>query len=557
MPHERPSHFSPNHGSHTPMITSDPIEVVEIINDQEIENYRWGIILLVVSVTTWIIGLELVNAVLKGDSYTKPFLFAVISGSSYIVNFVPDIFNGIKRVFTGSKRKDSVALVVPSIEETTPLLESSSRDTVNNITNTKLEKTISEDFENPIELTTSEIWSLAVQIAFIYYLYNSFVMEALQFTSASNQTVLGTTSSAFTLVIGVFLKIEKFSIKKVLCVVCSFLGVFMVNFGESVGENKHRNKFESKNPQLGNLLALGGALMYALYLINMKLKCGTGNKVTNERRLFAYAGLITLLVGIPLLYILDHFGIEKFELPPNNSIMASVLINGVFSALSDYAAMLAMLLTSPLVVSLTLTSGIPITIFIDYIILFFTSGKDEHHKTSFLYFLGIICIILSVLLVNINITSENELIEEVIEEALEEAIRRDEIMSPVLSPLLAPPTTSGSHTPFLRTPGGGRESPVPFQVGIHASNILSSLTPKARPGIARHVSEFVLEGTNPCHQHHHHLQKHRSLLSFERMAEDGEEEDEDEPNIVVMSGTHHQYRVKSLNTQDSERRNHH
>ncbi|EGW35499.1 uncharacterized protein SPAPADRAFT_132945 [Spathaspora passalidarum NRRL Y-27907] len=467
-------------------IVSDPAEVVEIINDQELKNYRLGVILLVISVSTWIIGLELVNVVLKGDDYNKPFLFAIISGSFYSLNLIPDIISIFKRKIFPRRE------TTEQINEFTPLIESSS----------------SNSLSHPTELSGYEVFTLALTIAVIYLVYNLCVMEALQFTSASNQTVLGSSSSVFTLIIGVLLKIERFSWKKALCVVCSFTGVFLVNFSDASSANGHKNKFEPKNPRLGNMLALGGALAYALYLIIMKVKCGTGNKTTNERRLFGYAGLLTLLMGIPTLYVVDYFNVEKFEFPPpNNAILFSILINGVFSAISDYTAMLAMLLTSPLVVSLTLTSGIPITIFIDYIIMYITHTSKNKH-TSVVYVFGIVCILLAVILVNINITSENELIEEVIEEAIEDSIKRDEVMSPVLSPLLGP-----VHNHHLFIPESS------FHVGVH------SFSPKLLPPrLMRSISSYNLnERSN---------------------TEEEEDEDLTASKLIVVKGANHMYHVK-------------
>ncbi|RLV92274.1 putative vacuolar membrane protein [Spathaspora sp. JA1] len=500
------SHVAPNpHTIPDASIVSDPNQVVEIINDQELKNYRLGVTLLVVSVSTWIIGLELVNVVLKGDDYNKPFLFAVISGSFYSLNLIPDVISFIfkRRIQSGDEEEQS---------ESTPLMQSSS--STGSPQQKALEKILSEDsLSHPQELSSYEVFTLALLIAVIYLVYNLCVMEALQFTSASNQTVLGSSSSVFTLLIGAVLKIERFSWKKALCVVCSFMGVFLVNFSDGGSSSGgHKNKFEPKNPRLGNLLALAGALAYALYLICMKIKCGTGNRTTNERRLFGYAGVITLCLGVPILILVDYINFEKFEFPPpNNTILFSVLINGAFSAVSDYTAMLAMLLTSPLVVSLTLTSGIPITIFIDYIITYVThTGKKKH--VSWVYIFGIVCILLAVVLVNINITTENDLIEEVIEEAIEDAIKRDEVMSPVLSPLLGPALHHNHHHPPFITDAS-------FHVGVH------SFSPKIlTPRLLRSISTYNLN---------------------ERDVDDQEEiEEGSESKLIVVRGANHLYHVK-------------
>ena len=68
----------------------DPNDIVDIINQQEIQNYKLGIILLVIALATWIIGLELVNAVLK-EMIMKTLVIAVITGSCFSINLLPDI----------------------------------------------------------------------------------------------------------------------------------------------------------------------------------------------------------------------------------------------------------------------------------------------------------------------------------------------------------------------------------------------------------------------------------------------------------------------------------
>lgn len=481
----------------TTTTTTDPNDIVDIINQQEIQNYKLGIILLVIALATWIIGLELVNAVLKGDDYEKPWLFAVITGSCFSINLLPDII----------LLKHWEVFGQTQIEEDLPLLQTKSK----------------EKNENVSELTPKEVFILAFQIAVIYYSYNVLGMSALKFTSALNQTVMGSTTSMFTLIIGVILKTETFTIKKALCVIGSCLGVFMVSFSNTSGG---QGKFQPKNPVLGNTLALGAALMYGFYLLIMKFKCGTGDKTTNERRLFGYVGLITFVIGVPVLYVVDLLEIEKFQFPPpNNTILASIFINGIFSVISDYTSVLAMLLTSPLVVSLTLTSVIPITIFIDYLVLISTGNSV---KTSFVYVFGIVCILVAVVLVNVNITSENDLIEEVIEHALEEAIRNDEVMSPVLSPLLSPRNNATNVLGLLLL-----QQQLQLQLLPHASPIgISLFSPKLKSKHPLRISHFNLnenDETEPTFN-----ANHEPLYGITSSP----------PNIVVVQGKNHQYQIK-------------
>ncbi|KAK6465664.1 hypothetical protein DFJ63DRAFT_27751 [Scheffersomyces coipomensis] len=540
-----PQGYEPYHGIKSPnsiqeqdvQLASDPLEVIEIINEQELKNYRLGVILLVVAVSTWMVGLELVNVILKGDDYHKPWMFSVVTGSCFTLNLIPELISFIKSLFKPSKQRIDDDDEVTEGSSDQPLLGSSSSH------HKSIEKLIADEYtQGPRELSSKEIFILALQMAIIYYLYNLFAMSSLQFTSASNQTVLGSTTSIFTLLICSYLKIDRFTLKKVVCVVISCFGVFLVNFSESSKEPKDGNKFIPKNPKLGNSLALCGALMYAIYLIVMKVNIGTGEKTTNERKLFGYIGITTFMIGIPILYIVDKFNIEKFDFPPpSNTILISILINGTFSVISDYTTVLAMLLTSPLVTSLSLTSSIPITIFIDWIIMTSTSEGNSKSSKGFSYFLGIISILLAVILVNINITSENELIGEVIEEALEGAIREDEVLSPILSPLLSPRANNPIEV----------NSPhFPIQVGVNSSNILGKFSPKLdgkfgkQPPLIRQLSGFNLNQNN-IHNHNN------SPLNLNHSNKLYTVESHNQANLVVISGGNHQYHVKNIEPSSS------
>lgn len=447
-------------------LSHTPSEVIRIINAEEIRKFKLGVFFLVVAIASWIFGLELLNAVLKGDEYQKPWTLAYVTGSCFTLNLIPDIF--------GSKQKQK---------------------------------------RSPDELDNLQSAKLALVIAVIYYFYNLFVMLALQYTSASNQTVLSSTTSIFTLFIGIMLGIERFSIQKLFCIVISFCGVLLISWSDAGLSNDSGNKFVPKNPNLGNALAVLGALMYALYMIVMKVRCGTGTHTVNERRLFGFVGAFTLIIGIPVLYLLHILGIEHFELPPKNpAIILLILINGVFSVISDYTTILAMLLTSPLVTSLSLSSSIPITIFIDEIIMRVT-GAPSSDSGHFMYYSGIASILLSVLLINVNLTTENQLILEVIDDALEDAIQEDEVLSPVLTPLLSPQAQYARTTSYKDSPK--------LQIGIRSPLALRSQALHLPP-TRRTISAFDLN----------------------RDTEDTDEQEQEDMHFTVTGGVNHRYKVR-------------
>lgn len=496
------------------LLSHNGSEIIDAIQQNEVNNFRLGLFFLFIAITTWIIGLEVVSSVLKGDTYQKPVLCAYLAGSCFVFNLVPEFFQGIKNVFKVGLR----GLYFNHVNE-----ENVSGDESDDENDDESQKV--DHLEAPIPLTTVEIIKLSFQISIIYFVYNIFGLSALKYTSVSNLTVLSSTTSIFTLVVGRFLHIDSFSIKKVFCIVSSFTGILLINISDAkIGANEDGdNKYVPKNPLFGNILAICAASMYAFYLIIMKVSCGTGERTTDERKLFGYVGLFSLILGIPIIYISNITGFEPFEFPPpNNTILMMVLTNAFFTYISDYFTILALLLTSPLITSLTLTSAVPITIFIDYLILKFSG--DSSSGTSTTYFIGIISILVSVVLININASTENELIESTIDDTLNRAISHDEALSPVLSPMLTSKPYSRLSSPFL-----------PF-----SSN--------NKDRVPKNITSFNLEGENLINNNH------SSNLYTVSNSNDDDNNDNSihkKPTIVVYGGEGHAYRIKHLDDQDS------
>lgn len=528
-------------------VITDVQDVIDIINDQEKKNFRLGVIFLVIAIATWIIGLELVNTVLKGDEFNKPWFLAFLTGSCFMLNFLPEVYNGI--MATLSIQPEASAEFSPDLSAS-DLIPSHDANLLPE-DGAPFEKSDSDN-EVPIPLNGREIFELALQVAIIYTAYNVFVMMALQYTSASNQTVLGSTTAMFTLFVGVYLKVDRLTSKKLICVATSLAGVVLINVSENhVGENDG-NKFKPKNPPLGNLLALLGAFCYALYLLTMKVKCGTGKKTTNERQLFGFVGVFSFFLGIPTLAVLDYFDIEKFSLPPTRSVFAMIIINAIFSVISDYVTILAMLLTSPLVTSLALTSSIPITILADFIILYVTGGKSSSSTSSvLLYGFGVLSLLVSVVLINVNITSENELIEEVIEEAFEDAIRHDEILSPVLSPYIGSPSASG-YNPSPRVHdaiGINRLTPA----SLFKRQGRSTSSPLVPAPMNQEDSRFTLNASVTNHETSSlkNANHHRNLYTIDTSLEEDNSETPTNSNLLVYGGVNHNYYVKTLDPESN------
>jgi solute carrier family 35 protein F5 len=118
------------------------------------------------------------------------------------------------------------------------------------------------------------------------------------------------------------------------------------------------NDFAIPTPLIGDLLALCGAVFYGCYTTLLKVKIGDESRI-DMPLFFGFVGAFNVLLLWPAFPILHFLGLEKFELPFSPSLWIMVLINAfVGTFLSDYLWLLAMLMTSPLVVTL----GISLTV---------------------------------------------------------------------------------------------------------------------------------------------------------------------------------------------------
>jgi len=118
------------------------------------------------------------------------------------------------------------------------------------------------------------------------------------------------------------------------------------------------NGYTIPTPLIGDLLALCGAVFYGCYTTLLKLKIGDESRI-DMPLFFGFVGAFNVLFMWPAFPLLHFLGLEKFELPFSPSLWIMVLLNAfVGTFLSDYLWLLAMLMTSPLVVTL----GISLTV---------------------------------------------------------------------------------------------------------------------------------------------------------------------------------------------------
>ena len=252
------------------------------------------------------------------------------------------------------------------------------------------------------------------------YLSNYTVAACLEYTTVASSTIINNTSSIFTLIFGAMFGVERFTLNKVLAVIASMLGMVLICsidlFGSDTDEN--RGDFPKKTMRemaIGDIFAFASATMYGFYAVFMKKRVGSESRV-NMPIFFGFVGLFNVLFLWPVFIILHYANIERFELPPTHRVTTILLLNSASSLVSDFFWAYAVLLTSPIVVTVGLSMSIPLSL-IGQIVL-------HSQIAPTLYWIGACVMLVSFIFVNLEEKEEKKIVE--LQEDVEQIAFADE-----------------------------------------------------------------------------------------------------------------------------------
>ena len=210
-------------------------------------------------------------------------------------------------------------------------------------------------------LPTRRVAMLAAQFCPVWFVANYAFNLSLGLTSVSSNTILSTTSSLWTLVLGLFvLKDERFNWGKLVAVTLTIGGVTLVSLEDQKGDGG-----DGGDSILGDVIALFSAVAYAVYTVLLRLR--VKDDEVHLAMFFGFVGLFNFLFMWPFLPILHFTGIEPFALPPPR-VFGFLLLNGlVGTVLSDLAQAKAVLLTSPLIATVAVSLTVPLAFLSDYL----------------------------------------------------------------------------------------------------------------------------------------------------------------------------------------------
>ncbi|KAK5137279.1 hypothetical protein LTR08_000249 [Meristemomyces frigidus] len=355
---------------------------------------RWrrmvGLLLLAVTVILWTASNFLASTIFADDTYSKPYFVTYINTSFFVIPLVPIL---IRKAYTNPEEfsqwrnnwRQNLRWQYATLkqEEGGDGLESPSDrqrrlsngasqelllgESMENSQSLNLKSAGADDMEPLPQLTLPEIAKLGLEFCIIWFVANYFVAACLEYTTVASSTILVSTSSVWTLCFGVAFGVEAYTLRKLVAVMASLAGIVLISTVDLSGNNtddEHRGDFPAKSLRdvaIGDALALFSAVMYGGYAVFMKKRISDESRV-NMPIFFGFVGLINVVLLWPGLLILHFTGVERFELPPNSWVTTIIMTNSLASLVADFAWAYAVLLTSPIVVTVGLSMAIPLSL---------------------------------------------------------------------------------------------------------------------------------------------------------------------------------------------------
>ncbi|KAG8530348.1 uncharacterized protein KY384_004850 [Bacidia gigantensis] len=375
---------------------------------KRLARHTIGIILLLATVILWTASNFLASTIFADDSYSKPY-FVTYVNSSFFTCFLVWVF--LKRLWSGKglvreaiKGTEQSAAYTPVGDEDEHLIQSKPASNPETNGYTPQDSLLVDDSMTSLgssrsstsdRLSIRETAWLSLEFCILWFLANYFVAACLEYTTVASSTVLASTSGIWTLIFGAMLRVEKFTLKKLVGTLASLAGIILISSVDLTGEtDENRGDFPHKSRKelaIGDALAFGSAILYGIYTTFMKKKIGDEGRV-DMPLFFGFVGLFNLVTLLPGFFLVHFTGIETFELPPTRRITTIVMVNSATSLVGDFCWAYSTLLTSPLVVTVGLSLSIPLSLLGQMIV----NGQTS----SALYWIGAVIVLLSFVFIN-------------------------------------------------------------------------------------------------------------------------------------------------------------
>lgn len=329
-------------------------------------NQLQGILSVLGVVFLWTASSFATSAILVSHSFHKPFLVTYLNTASFVLYLI---------AYLRFKKPEKP---VASSHEGVPLLATSS----------------TPDCPGPEgRLDFKQTAQISLYFCLLWFAANWSINAALGLTTVASSTILSSTSGIFTLAIGVVFGTDRISLKRAIAAFLTVAGTYFITNAETSTAMEEESAYAMF---FGNCLALFSAFVYGCYSTLLKKAIQDESRV-DMMLFFGWVGVWNVLTMWPGFFVLHWTGVEPFELPQDLRVWAIIVLNALLgTCLSDYLWLKAVLLTSPLMVTIGLSLSIPLALLGDIVF--------KQVEILFEYWIGTMMVIVGFILVNLSET---------------------------------------------------------------------------------------------------------------------------------------------------------
>lgn len=136
----------------------------------------------------------------------------------------------------------------------------------------------------------------------------------------------------------------------------------------------------------GEATALGSAIAYGFFSNGLAAHV----RPQDMSAVWGYVGLLSIALGSVLMALGHLTGLEPIEVPSRKAVGVMLLNGFLGTSISDYVWARGLLLTSPLLATVTLNMSIPVSFFVDAVVLRQHAFSLTAPLGAFLVFLGVV-----------------------------------------------------------------------------------------------------------------------------------------------------------------------
>lgn len=301
--------------------------------------------------------------IFSDGTYNKPFFLVYVNTSCFAFSLIPITIRYVMRNGMDSAVRAALELWRGWRLGLTPLKSRNDGEDGDRGDDAAAERLLVDD-EGSLEaldlprgeekLTLGETARLSLEFSMLWFLANYFASACLEYTSVGSVTILTSTSSIWTLIFCAVAKIEGFTMRKLVGVLASLVGVVLISSIDLSGaSDENRGSFPHKSTAqiaIGDAMAFVSAIIYGIYVTVMKRRVGNEDRVSMPL-FFGLVGLFNVLLLWPGFFILHFTGIEpvgffslpataawktssltetaQFELPPTDTVWTIIAVRAV------------------------------------------------------------------------------------------------------------------------------------------------------------------------------------------------------------------------------------